>query len=55
MKDTARNIAPSEVSEEDARLLDKIKKAVSPTSDAVVKRAKDGKLSVYKNRITKLS
>ena len=47
--------AIDKVTEEDIKLLNQIKRTVTKTSDAVVKRSKDGKYNVYENKITKVS
>ena len=43
------------VTEEDLKLLKEVKKTATKTCDAVVKRDKDGKYNVYRNKITKVS
>lgn len=43
------------ISKEDLKLLVDIKRAVSKTTDAVVKRSSDGSLVVYENKIKKVS
>lgn len=45
----------SSLSEDDVKLLSKIKKTVSETTDVLVKRSKDGQLNVYENKIRKVS
>lgn len=48
-------LGSSEVTKEDIKLLDDVKKAVGKDSDALVKRDREGRLRVYKNKITKVS
>jgi hypothetical protein len=47
--------AMSEVTEEDLKLLNEVKRAATKTCDAVVKKSKDGKYNVYENKITRIS
>ena len=44
-----------EVTPEDLKLLNEVKKTATKTCDAIVKKSKDGKYNVYENKITKVS